>query len=489
MQNLSKEKAVKLLQEWQKNPEAFIRFCWPKAYLTPDQLKVLRAITAGHRKIAVRAGHGVGKTWLEARLAVWFVTVFKPSVVPTTAPTFHQVKNLLWREIASAHASSRVPLGNPPLQTEWTIRPDNYAFGISTRETGENKEFGATRMQGIHSKHMLVILDEAAGVLPEIWKAVDSIATGLHNIIIAFGNPASPSGAFFECFKSPSWHKIGMSSLNHPNVLEDREVIAGAVTKAWCDEKRIEWGENSPLYTAKVKGEFPDEGDDTLIPLSWVERAVNRKLEKGGVRTLGGDIARYGEDESVLFSRNGLSFSLHWATNKKSLTETVGKIIATKEEIELDIKQENEKRLKELEAKGERIPEELQDESISWIGIDDGGVGGGATDMLEEQGYNVDAINFGSSAIDSEHFTNLKAEAYWMLRKEFEHDVISIPDDPLLINQLASIKFTYDSKGRIKIESKDDMKRRGLKSPDRADALVICYYAGRRQKMPELFFV
>jgi hypothetical protein len=98
-------------------------------------------------------------------------------------------------------------------------------------------------------------------------------------------------------------------------------------------------------------------------------------------------------------------------------------------------------------------------------------------------------VNFGSSAEDSERFANLKAEIFWCLREDFEKSLISIPNDPVLINQLASIKYAMTSKGQIKIESKDDAKKRGLRSPDRADALAICHYAKRANWIPEMLWI
>jgi hypothetical protein len=115
--------------------------------------------------------------------------------------------------------------------------------------------------------------------------------------------------------------------------------------------------------------------------------------------------------------------------------------------------------------------------------------GGGVTDMLREQGMSVVPVNFGAVAEDPERFANLKAEIFWNLREDFEKSRISVPDDAVLMNQIASIRYSLTSKGQIKIESKDEAKKRGLRSPDRADALAICHYAKRANWIPEMLWI
>lgn len=463
MSNLQKEAA--LLIRWQNNPEEFFRFCWPDIFLYPELIAILRALVV-NRRVAVRSGHGLGKTWLEARICIWFLTCFKPSKVITTAPTFKQVEKVLWTEIANAYHTSRVPLGGRLLTTEWKVSDTCYAIGIATKEGVGNREFGATSLQGFHSPNLLFLLDEAAGVAKEIFTGATSLLTGENNKMLCIGNPASPTGPFFDAFKSEIWHRMHISCLDHPNVKEGRVIVPGAVTREWIAERKAEWGENSPLYRAKVLGEFPDEGADTLIPLSWIERAVNKAdvSDEGTVGT-GSDIARYGEDETATFGRKGGVYTFLGKLAKAKTTESTGFILNTSKDFGAEV-----------------------------MAIDDSGVGGGVTDELEEQeeqhGMTVQPVNFGESAIDKERFANMKAEIFWGLRTDFENGNISIPDDMVLINQLASIKYGYTSKGQVKIESKDDMKKRGLKSPDRADALAITWKAGRDVvAKPGMFFV
>jgi hypothetical protein len=444
------------LQQYQQNPIEFFKDAWPDVYLWDKLEEVLNALLK-NRRVVVPSGHGVGKTWLAARVALWFLYCHVPSKVITTAPTWPQVENLLWSEMRKAWGAARVPLGGTMLLTQLKIKEDWFAIGFSTRGKAAEREYGTPKFQGYHSPNMLVLLDEAPGVEHEVWISVETLITGDNNKLLAIGNPTSPTGDFYEACKSPLWTKVHISSFDHPNVKENRVVIPGAVTTDWIDERRRDWGEDSPLWKAKVMGEFPDEGEDTLIPLSWVEGCIGLDLGTEGPKRLGADVARFGGDLTVLARFYGPTLQPLEAVNKKDTNWTIGRIRVL----------------------------HTQD-NYEFMGGDDTGVGGGVTDGCRDAGLDFEAFNFGASAIEEEKFENLKAEIYWNLRCDIRDKKLSLPDDKDLINQLSSIKYSYTRKGKIKIESKDDMKKRGLKSPDRADAVAIAWSTGRLQPTPEL---
>src|SRR3990167_8522368 len=444
------------LKQYQRDPELFFRHAWPDIYLWDKLLEVIRALLE-NRRVVVPSGHGVGKTWLAARIALWFLYCHPPAKVITTAPTWPQVENLLWSEMRKAWADAIFPLGGIMLLTALKIREDWFAIGFSTRGKASEREFGTPKFQGYHSPNLLVVLDEAPGVEHAVWTSIETLITGENNKILADGNPTSPSGDFYEACKSPLWKKIVISSFDHPNVKENRIIVPGAVTTEWIDERRQDWGEDSPLWKAKVLGEFPDEGEDTLIPLSWLEACVGLDLGTTGEKRLGADIARFGGDMTVLARFWGPTLQPLEAVNKKDTNWTIG-------------------RIRVLHAQ----------ETFDHMGGDDTGVGGGVTDGLQDGRLDFEPFNFGSSAIEDDKFENLKAEIYWVFREAIRDKKVSLPDDKELINQLSSIKYSYTRKGKIKIESKDDMKRRGFKSPDKADAVVIAYSAGRVKATPQL---
>jgi hypothetical protein len=451
----------KITQEYfRKNPINFLKSAWPEIYLW-DKLNLICEEITKNRRLVIPSGHGIGKTWIAARLALWFLFCFYPAKVITTAPTWSQVEMLLWSEISKAYNTSKFNLGGRLLQTTLKIDEDWFAIGFSTRGKASEREYGAPKFQGFHSKNLLVILDEGPGVEHEIWTSIETLITGENNKIIAIGNPTSPSGDFFNACKSPLWKKIEVSCFDHPNVKENRIIVPGAVTTGWINERRDEWGEDSPLWISKVLGKFPAEGTDTLIPLTWAEACIGLALSEEGQRKLGVDVARFGDDQTVFTKIFGHVVKSQEAVNKKDTSWTSGKVKSMNMSDKFDI-----------------------------VGIDDTGVGGGVTDGLVEDGdVEVDAINFGESAIEDDKFENRKAELYWVLREDIRDKKISLPDDKELINQLCSIKFSFTRKGRIKIESKDEMKKRGFKSPDKADSLAIAWGAGNKKDDPSITIV
>lgn len=431
-----------------------------------DKLEEIAKAIPRHKRIIVPSGHGVGKTFDAAHIVLWFLIAYSPSKVITTAPTWHQVKELLWAEIHGAYAKSYLPFGGTLTTTKLEFSKDWFAVGLSTKESAETREFGAQKFQGFHSPNLLVVVDEGAGVPQEIFTACESLIVSENNRILVIGNPSSPTGPFYEACKDPRWHKIKISCFDHPNVKEGREIIPGAVTKDWVEDKRLKWGEGSPLWMTKVLGEFPAEGEDTLIALAWAEKAAgNEDCAMTGSRRLAVDVARFGSAETVFCEMVGEAVVDLSAITKKDTMWTVGEIMRR-----------------------------LHKKEYDYIIIDDVGVGGGVTDRLEELGIDVVKFNGGSAAEEPGQFVNRRDETYWLLHEAFKPSAhgkqrISIPDDKELINQLSSIRYKVTSRG-MKIESKDEMRKRGLKSPDRADALAMAYaYSARGMEDEEVGMV
>jgi len=418
------------------------------ARYTPDQLAVLEAIR-DHDRVAVHSGHATGKSFVAAAVAMWFLHSFKPSKVITTAPTWRQVNEILWSEIRVAHANALVPLGSylPPRAAELRIAQDHFALGLSTDEPA--------RMQGFHSEHQLIILDEAAGIQGDIWDAVEYIASGGEVKILAIGNPEAPDGRFFEACKSPLWKTICISCLTHPNISGKGDPVPGAVTPTWVEGRALEWGVESPLYKARVCGEFPEEGEDTLISLRWVLDAVGREgVEDKLPVVIGCDVARFGQDETVVIVLRDGRMETVRAYTGRDLMQTCGEIIRVKRELGVD--------------------------ESALVVVDDVGLGGGVTDRLRELGHRVMAFKGGGKARDAEQFVNRRTESYWYLREELREGRLALPNDDLLKSQLTSIRYRPRSDGRIELEKKDEMLKRGVPSPDRADALCMALWGRKR---------
>lgn len=438
---MNRTQAKKILDRARQDPVFFVRQVlggdpWEK------QEEILKAVR-DHKRVAVRACHGVGKTKVAAWVALWFLYTHPNSKVITTAPTWHQVENLLWREIHAAHAASRIPLGGKVLQTQIELDKQWFALGLSTDKP--------ERFQGFHAEDILLIVDEASGVQQYIFDAAEGFLTSIGAKLLLIGNPTQLSGEFYNAFRSPLYHKIHISAFDSPNLKAGKIVRPYLVTPEWVEDKRFKWGENSPLWYSRVLGEFPEQGDDTLIPLAWIEAAQQRWFaeQDGGPIELGVDVARYGSDSTVIVVRKGNKASIVAQIYGQDTMEVTGRVI-----------------------------DALRQTGASIAKVDEIGIGTGVVDRMKEQRYPVQGMNTSEAAYDKERFANKRAEWYWGLRERFQSGDIAIPPDDELASQLASLKYKFDSRGRIQIESKEDMRKRGLPSPDKADALMLAFATG-----------
>lgn len=427
------EEGKKLLSRYQGEPVPWIKKTF-NADPWEKQEEILNAV-ARYPRVAVRSCHGVGKTKTAAWVALWFLHCFRRSKVITTAPTWAQVKNLLWREIRSEHAKAKYNLGSECLTTNLEIDSEWFAIGLSTNES--------ERFSGYHAENILLIVDEASGVSQDIFDAAEGFMTSVNGKMLLIGNPTRLDGEFYQAFKSSFYHKIHISAFDSPNLKAGKIVRPYLVTPEWVEDKKEKWGEESPLYQVKVKGDFPQSSDDTLIPLAWIEAAEARFLEAqdSSPIEIGVDVARFGSDDSVITVRKGIKSYIHSTIHGQDTMELTGRIIQA---------------FKETEAQR--------------IKVDVIGVGSGVVDRLSELRFPVIAMNGAEAARDPEKFINKRAEWYWSLRERYKEGAIAIEQNDELEGELASIKYKYDSRGRIQIESKEEIKKRSQKSPDRADS-------------------
>lgn len=466
MPALAKSDARKVLDRARHDPAWWIRHVLG-ASLWQAQVEILESIR-DNQETAVASCHGAGKSFIAARAVLWFLYTHKPSIVITTAPTDRQVKGILWKEIRVAHQRAMYPLGGRLLTQELRLDNDWWAWGFTA------PEYDPDRFQGFHEVYILVIVDEAAGVSEQIYEAIDGILSSEHARLLMIGNPTNPSGRFGRSFKTSGIKKIRISAFETPNFtafgITEEDIANGIwekkingplpapylVTPQWVAKRYQRWTPNSPLYISRVKGEFPEQGEDTLIPLSWIERAQQRQLKPMEPVELGVDVARFGSDETVIALRRGPVVRLMGTYSHEDTMVTTGRIVRA-----------------------------LSETGASVAKVDVVGLGAGVVDRLKEQKKPVREMNAAEAAGDPERFANRRAEWYWALRERFQEGDIDLDPDEELAAQLSSIKYKIDSRGRIQIESKEDMKKRGLPSPDRADAVMLAF-ALNSKKLPIL---
>ncbi len=411
--------------------------------LWEGQREIFKALRY-HNRITIKAGYNVGKTYCLAAIGLRFLYSHPHSILITTAPTERQVKKLLWGEIRKKFKGARVSLGGRLGIMSLQIKDDWYALGFSTDNV--------FRVAGFHAPRVMVLVDEASGMKDEIIDQLDGIVSGSNSYMIYAGNPLMASGRFYDSFKDSKFHKITLSSLDHPNVKTGRDIYPGMVTKEWVEDKKRKWGENSPLFHAKVLGNFPENMSDYVIQLTWAELAKHSELDAGkAIVEAGLDISEFGGDETVYIARQGPKvLGLH-AWSHTDLMETCGRAI--------DLNRRYGVKL----LKGDRI-----------------GIGAGVMSRLaESSGISIQAVSVAEKAIDLEQYEIVRDEIWYNLADRFKDGNIDCtlldPNDELF-GQLTSVKKFHTSKGLRKIESKDSMKKRGLPSPDRADALCLAFH-------------
>ncbi len=431
------------LQRVRAEPAAFITD-WIGADLWSKQVEIAEALRA-HRRVAVKSCHSSGKSFLAARIVLWFLHAFPSSTVITTAPTANQVENILWRELRAAFASTRRPLLGRCLTTRVEIAPDWFALGFKAADTQPD------RFSGFHAEHILVIIDEAAGVAEPVFEAIDALMTSEGARMLLIGNPTSTAGKFYEAFHGSRsiYHTITIAAADTPNIAAGETVRPYLITQRWIDDAITEHGEDSPYVQSRVHAVFPRMGDTTLIPLDWIEAAHHREDEMPETPCEAGlDVARMGQDRNALLVRHGGRTVAEYTWGGMDLMQTVGKVRSI-----------------------------LTDHpGVMALKVDVIGVGSGVFDRLAEEGYPVVPVNVAAASSDPEKYANLRCQLWWELRERFRIGDIAGPFNETTIGQLASIRYRYDSRHTHPIiESKADARKRGIKSPDQAEALLLAY--------------
>lgn len=421
-------------------------------------------------KIVVPAGHAVGKTHGVAGIAIWWLSTRKTKIV-TTAPVWRQVKDLIWRELRAQHRRALKTLPGRPITTEWSIEEDWFATGISTNEP--------TRFQGYHSDELLVLLDEACGVEKFIWEAIeDGLAVSDGNRILAIGNPTDPTGRFCQVCRSSEWKKFVLSCLDHPNVKTGKQVVRGAVTRRWVEERIRRWcieyvqltDEEPPadvfeylekfyipndLFRIRILGQFPIEGGSQVIPLSFIWKAFNREQKNPeGAIQMGLDVARFGDDMSVLTvgTGNGVVLKMDPWQGART-TESAGRV----------------KYWVGQYGSTHGVTEH--------IAVDEIGVGSGTVDVLAEENYPVLPVNVAKKPYDTDAYVNLRDELYFSLSDMFRAGELDLTrvnmHEEMLTEELAAMTFDYTAKGQRKVSPKAMIKDKIGRSPDFADSLML----------------
>lgn len=448
---LTAEQEYKIVKGWKESPIVRHR-CFSDRRLWSKQEEVLWSVRK-NKRTAVRSGNTVGKSFIAADVVQdWMFTKGPQAKVITTASSWKQVEDILWKEIRTAVVNSKWPIKTKPLNTSWNFSDEWFAIGIST-DTPVN-------MQGFHSPHLLVLIDEGSGIKPEIAEMIEALHP---EAILIIGNPLESTGYFAECFMSEAWNKITISCEDCVQWQEANGNIPGLVTREWIKEMADLHGIKSAWYRVHVLGLPPEQDEFALIERQWVDRArksldadglpLDKEDEDQEVRIIPFDIAsKHGENETVVGFRYGHTFKTIKGYRKQTSTFIRDMVQSMYSKLEANVV------VHDADGLGESMAEQLAEMHVPSLEF--------------HGGYSQKAM--------SGKFKNLRSQFYWIVAKKFEkglYDLSQLNDQDfdMLRSQLCSIRVKpEDGMGRFQIETKEDMLARGIKSPDYAD----CYMMG-----------
>jgi hypothetical protein len=432
--------------------------------LWSGQVRILRAV-ADEDRVAIRSSHDTGKSFAMAVLVGWWLDIHSPGTarVVTSAPTGDQVRGVLWVEINALW--ERLGLGGRRNQSEIWFGSYQAALGR------KSSDYNPAAFSGWHAPHLLVIVDEADGISAALWGAVDTLATNLGAKIVGIGNPDDPQSEFRRRQADQpgpgKYHTIRISAWDTPNFTGEKvsPFLSGVLlAPSWVEEMRLAWGghpdggaPDHPFWQSKVEAEYPDESANAVVRLSDLLRARrserdgklrewdDRQPPRVGIDVAGSETG----DESVMRGGRGLRLLDAFRTRTGD-------------------------------------PEELEDWLVDHLdvfgattaAIDADGIGfgyAGAIRRRRGRKVAVTAIRSSASADDSKTYLNRRAEMWWQLREALARGGDDQLDftvlDDVTAGQLLLPRYSTH-RGKIQVESKDDLRKRLGRSPDDADVLV-----------------
>lgn len=447
----------------------------PGSSLTPYQEDILAAL-AREKRAAARGPHGLGKSMMASATVLWFAVTREQAMIDwkilTTASAWRHLTKYLWPEIHKwARGVNWPELG----RTEFSDRNElldltlKLKYGAASAVASSRPEF----IEGAHADSLLYVIDEAKIVPDASWDAIEGAFSGGRNdglpeaFALAISTPGPPRGRFYEIHRRAP----GLEDWWVRHVRLEEAVAAGRISQDWADQRKRQWGAESALYANRVLGEFHEGDEDTLIPLSWIDAAIQRwrewddagRPELEGRNFVGVDVARSGGDATVFAHRTGSAITELERHHKEDTMRTAGRIIPLSRRRDED------------------------DEPACWPVVDSAGVGGGVVDRLRELKLPVLAYTGASKTSARDRtgefgFANTRSAAYWHMRELLDPaygSEIMLPDSDLMISDLntPTWSITTGVPPKIKVEDKDDVVEKLGRSPDDGDAVVMAFWA------------
>lgn len=464
---------------WLYDPVGFLTDCidWPDGqHLAGYQTEILAAVPR-ERKVSARGPHGLGKTAIAALIVIWFALTRDVAGIDwkaaTTAGAWRQLEHYLWPEIHKwsrrvrwDRVGRRLPKEHSELLALNLKLSRGAAFAVASNDPA--------LIEGVHADHVLYVFDESKAITAAVFDAAEGAFAaadaqpGLEAYAVAFSTPGEPAGRFYEIHQ----RKAGLEDWWVRHVTLTEAVAARRVSQAWADQRARQWGEGSALYANRVLGEFHVADEDGVIPLAWIEAAVDRWRDwrKAGstldaLVAVGVDVARSGSDQTVMAPRHGDVIPELRYTSHEDTMATAG-----------------------------RAEGMLTAAGCGTAVVDVIGIGAGVVDKLRENGLTVVAFNASQGTDRRDRsgelgFTNVRSAAWWNLRELLDPAygaTLALPDDDLLIGDLTAPHWRVLSGGKIQVESKDEIRKRLGRSTDSADAVIQACWKEVPRRRPRI---
>ena len=428
------------LTRYADDPVGFVRDVLGEAGMPySKQVEMLEAVVE-HRRVSVVGANSSGKDWTAARAVLWWMETRPEAKAVVTGPTQRQVEEIVWQEMREAYTVAEERLGGKMLASKYRIDEKRFAIGFSTNK--------ACNIQGFHSPNLLVVVTEAHAVPQD---QIDAIKRLHPKRLLLVGNAMSLDGEFYESHHSrrARYHRIKISAYDTPNFTGERDGLPGLVTPEDAEELALDWSEDHPSYVAGVLAEFPNAQEDSLVGRDAVEHAMQPGDDDPDANEpvyLGVDVGRFGPDKSAICVRRGRRVLDLRSFARMDTMRLVHEVVRTRQETGAEA-----------------------------IFVDEGGLGGGVIDRLRELGEPVYGVHFGGRAPHRTRFFNTRSEIFWEVRMLLNDGLMVLPPDEELAGQLISLRYDVSSSGQVRLEGKREMRKRGLPSPDKADALALAF--------------
>lgn len=459
------------LSRWLASPAAFADDCMPKLKLAPYQREVVDLLAA-RRRVAVRGPHGLGKTAMSSLIVNWFACTRELMGIEwkviTTASAWRHLEVYLWPEIHKwAREIDFEKVGRAPYKTgvELLDRNLKLTYGAATPVASNQPE----RIEGAHAKQLLYLFDEAKIIPPATWDSAEGAFSNAGDDVedeayaFAVSTPGPPAGRFYDIHRRAP----GYEDWTTRHVTLEEAIAGGRISRQWAQQRKLQWGAESAIYHNRVLGEFHASDEDSVIPLAWLEAAIERwhdwdragRPEVGvpSARWTGVDVGR-GGDETIFAGRDGHVITIEAGDRARDTMKTAARAAARDGRAIVDVT-----------GVGAGVYDRLREAGARPLGY----AGAGRAEGFRDRSGKMTA-------------TNVRSAAYWNLRELLDpafEPKICLPPDELMISDLTTPTWEITSgvPPRIKVEPKEEVVKRLGRSPDRGDAVAMAMWADRHR--------